>query len=93
MVEYDHTQGCSITGGVIYRGGQFPRLQGVYLYGDYCSGRIWGLRRAADGWQTQPLAVTPFRISTFGEDEAGEIYVADYAAGTIYRIVDTRGSG
>ncbi|MGC8782353.1 MAG: PQQ-dependent sugar dehydrogenase, partial [Anaerolineae bacterium] len=93
VVEYDHTQGCSITGGVIYRGGQFPRLQGVYLYGDYCSGRIWGLRRAAGGWETQQLAATSFRISTFGEDEAGEIYVADYAAGVIYRIVDARGSG
>lgn len=89
VVEYDHTQGCSITGGVVYRGQQFPRLQGVYLYGDYCSGRIWGLRRTADGWKTQQLAATAFRISTFGEDEAGEVYVADYATGAIYRIAES----
>ncbi len=88
VVEYDHTQGCSITGGVVYRGRQFPRLEGMYLYGDYCSGRIWGLRRTANGWQAQQLAATALRISTFGEDEAGEIYVADHAGGTIYRITD-----
>ena len=90
VVEYDHTQGCSITGGVVYRGQQFPRLQGVYLYGDYCSGRIWGLRHTAGGWQVQQLAATAFRIATFGEDEAAEIYVADYAGGAIYRITDVR---
>jgi len=87
VAEYDHALGCSITGGVIYRGPQFAPLRGIYLYGDYCSGRIWGLRRDAGAWQSSQLAATALRISAFGEDEAGEAYVADYATGSIYRIV------
>ena len=55
VAEYDHSQGCSVTGGVIYRGDQFDRLVGTYLYGDYCSGRIWGLRKPGAGW-TQPAS-------------------------------------
>jgi glucose/arabinose dehydrogenase len=90
VAEYDHTLGCSITGGVVYRGPQFARLRGVYLYGDYCTGRIWGLRRDAGAWQSRQLAATALRIAAFGEDEAGEAYVADYATGTIHRIVDSQ---
>jgi len=88
VAEYDHSQGCSVTGGVIYRGDQFDRLVGTYLYGDYCSGMIWGLRKAGAGWTNQLLRDTAFNITAFGEDESGEIYVADYAGGQIYRIVD-----
>ncbi len=90
VAEYDHTLGCSITGGVLYRGPQFARLRGVYLYGDYCTGRIWGLRRNAGAWQSRQLAATALRIAAFGEDEAGEAYVADYSAGAIYRVVDSQ---
>jgi glucose/arabinose dehydrogenase len=88
VAEYDHSQGCSVTGGVVYRGIQFDRLVGMYLYGDYCSGRIWGLRQTGAGWANQLLLETTFNIAAFGEDEAGEIYVTDYAGGNIYRIVD-----
>jgi len=90
VAEYDHSLGCSITGGVIYRGAQFARLRGVYLYGDYCSSRIWGLRRGAATWEARQLATASLRISAFGEDEAGEIYIADYGAGAIYRVVDSQ---
>lgn len=86
VAEYDHALGCSITGGVVYRGAQFAPLRGIYLYGDYCSGRIWGLRRDAGAWQSRQLAATALRIAAFGEDEAGEAYVADYATGTIHRV-------
>jgi len=88
VAEYDHSLGCSVTGGVVYRGVQFDRLAGTYLYGDYCSGRIWGLRQSGAGWANQLLLKTAFNIAAFGEDEAGEIYVTDYAGGKIYRIVD-----
>ena len=87
VVEYDHTGGnCSITGGYVYRGGLFPALQGVYFYGDYCSGRIWGMKRAGSTFVNRLLLETGMHISTFGEDEAGNIYVADYGTGNIYLI-------
>jgi glucose/arabinose dehydrogenase len=88
VVEYGHSQGdCSITGGFVYRGGEFSALQGVYIYGDYCSGRIWGLRRAGGAWENKLMLDSTLLISTFGEDEAGNLYVADYATGDIYKII------
>jgi glucose/arabinose dehydrogenase len=91
VIEYDHDQGCSVTGGSIYRGTRSPRFAGNYIYGDFCSGTIWGATRASNGTVTsrQLLDVT-FSISTFGEDLNGEIYVADYSNGAIYRLVDER---
>jgi glucose/arabinose dehydrogenase len=85
--EYPHADGdCSVTGGYVYRGALFPELRGVYLYGDFCTGRIWGLRRFGGSWVNRLLLDTALNISTFGEDEAGELYLADYASGTIYTI-------
>ncbi|NLE75662.1 MAG: hypothetical protein GX605_02770, partial [Chloroflexi bacterium] len=56
IAEYDHTQGCSITGGYVYRGARYPQLQGIYLFGDFCSGRVWGLQRQPSGdWRTAEL--------------------------------------
>jgi len=87
VVEYDHTGGnCSITGGSVYRGGLYPVLQGVYFYGDYCSGRIWGMKRVGSTFVARLLLETGMLISTFGEDEAGNIYVADHGTGKIYLI-------
>ncbi len=86
VAEYFHGKGdCSVTGGYVYRG-KIEQLKGIYLYGDYCSGRIWGLRQSGGKWVSQLLLETPYRISTFGEDEQGELYLADYGGGTIYRI-------
>jgi glucose/arabinose dehydrogenase len=76
VVEYDHALGCSITGGYRYRGIRFPSLAGVYLYGDFCSGRIWGARESGGGWTASQLLDTDLPISTFGEDEEGTLYVA-----------------
>ena len=81
---YDHTQGASVTGGFVYRGPQVA-LQGVYLYGDFANGKIWGLQRDGATWESKLLLDTDFLISTFGEDSAGNLYVADYNGG-IYRI-------
>jgi glucose/arabinose dehydrogenase len=77
---------CSITGGYVYRGNQIPALDGVYIFGDFCSGRIRGLQNDGDAWQSGLLATTNFMISTFGEDEQGEIYVANMTGGGIYQI-------
>jgi glucose/arabinose dehydrogenase len=90
VATYDHSQGCSVTGGAVYRGSALPALQGIYFYGDYCSGRIWGLRRMGAGWETVALPVPgalPMNIATFGEDEAGNVYVANYANGDLLKIL------
>jgi glucose/arabinose dehydrogenase len=89
VVEYNHTGGnCSVTGGYVYRAGSYPRMQGLYIYGDFCSGRIWGLRRASGVWQNTLLLDTAIMISAFGEDEYGELYAASYASGEVYPLVD-----
>ena len=86
VAEYLHGSGdCSVTGGYVYRGSNVA-LRGIYFYGDFCSGRIWGLRRNGAVWESQLLSDSTLSISTFGEDEAGELYVADYSTGEIYRI-------
>jgi hypothetical protein len=75
---------------VVYRGSAFPALQGIYFYGDFCSGRIWGLRKKGAGWETAVLPVPgapPMNISTFGEDEAGNVYLANYANGDFLKIL------
>jgi len=91
VIEYPHTGGaCSVTGGYVYRGTRNPRLKGMYVYGDYCSGNIWGATRHANGAVvSQLLADVPFPISSFGEDASGEIYVADHFNGRVLRLVDT----
>lgn len=86
IYEYGHDQGCSVTGGVVYRGRNLPEWSGVYLFGDYCAGWVDGLRRLPDGtWQVQRLFRDLGRISSFGEDEQGEVYVIDHG-GTVYRL-------
>ncbi|MBP9074744.1 MAG: PQQ-dependent sugar dehydrogenase, partial [Caldilineaceae bacterium] len=85
--DYAHTQGnCSVTGGFVGRNLDQPGLWGRYLFGDYCSGRIWGLTSDLDGWQADLILESGLRISTFGQDQAGRIYVADITGGGIYRL-------
>ncbi len=74
VAEYDHGQGCSVTGGYVYRG-SMPAWSGIYLYGDYCSGNVWGLIRSDGGWQTRVLFEALGRITSFGQDESGEVYL------------------
>ncbi len=86
VAEYDHSQGCSVTGGYVYHGTRFPALTNIYFYGDYCSGKIWGLRREADGrWSQAELWPGGYTISSFGQDEAGEVYLVDHR-GDIFQI-------
>ena len=75
--EYDHTVGKSITGGFVYRGKRAPELQGLYLYADYVSGKLWGLRYDASKGTVignYEIPSPPYPVISFGEDEAGEAY-------------------
>ena len=77
--------GCAVTGGYVYRGAAFPELRGAYLYGDYCSGRLWGLVRNTSGqWINALIMDTNYTISAFGEDQNGELYIVDYAGQLIH---------
>jgi len=84
--EYSHTEGCSVTGGYVYRGSNLPELQGYYFFGDYCGGQIWAAYRTESGtWFATLFMDTEYIISSFGEDAFGELYLVDYK-GTIYRL-------
>jgi glucose/arabinose dehydrogenase len=88
VLEYDHGQGCSVTGGYRYRGSVLPGLAGVYVFADYCSGVVWGANEGAGGsWSSVSLLSSGLRVSAFGEDEAGELYLADHLGGAVYRLV------
>lgn len=88
VAEYTHAGHCSVTGGYVYRGQAFPALNGVYLYGDYCSGVVWALTPSGDGgWQSVEALRTSVQLSSFGEDEAGELYVTDLSGGTVSQLI------
>jgi glucose/arabinose dehydrogenase len=87
IAEYGRDGGCSVTGGHVYRGYEYPQLAGLYFFGDYCSGRMWALSEPSAGqWQMTELPRASIQISSFGEDEAGELYVAGYGDGRVYRV-------
>jgi len=88
VVDYRHVGGnCSVTGGYVYRGNAFPQWNGLYFYGDYCSGRIWALAPdGRGGWSNAEVLDSDLTLSSFGEDAAGELYALDYGSGMIYRL-------
>ncbi len=86
--QYDHKEGCSIIGGHVYRGEKVPQLKGIYLYGDFCQGKIWAAANHEGQWRKTLLFNEQYNITTFGIDEEGEIYFTDYGFGVIYKIVD-----
>lgn len=86
IAEYTHEQGCSVTGGYVYRGRRIRELVGRYLFGDYCSGRLWTLTETPGGrWTMTLLLESELRISSFGEDQDGELYVVDHR-GAVYLL-------
>ncbi len=88
VVEHPHSDFRSLTGGYVYRGKRLPELAGTYVYGDFDTGRVWGLR--LDGTKIvkhQELTRTTHRIVSFGEDEAGELYHLDFVQGQLHRLV------
>ncbi len=95
LVAYPHVMkgadNCSVTGGFVYRGAAYPILVGGYLYGDFCSGRMWLVSAGAYTPATPTLvrgspSSPSLMISSFGESDSGELYVADLRGGTIHRI-------
>jgi hypothetical protein len=87
VAEYPHEQGCSVTGGYLYRGSVIPALAGRYLYGDYCTGRIWALTRSGERWESTEVLDSDLKISSFGQDTRGELYLTDIETGKLYQIV------
>jgi glucose/arabinose dehydrogenase len=88
-LEYSHTEGCSITGGYVYRGSVLPDLQGLYFYGDFCQGWVRSLRYLSG----QAIEVTDWprlrpggSVLSFGEDAAGELYVLS-SSGSVFKLI------
>ena len=89
---YHHDDGCSITGGHVYRGSAVPHLVGTYVFGDFCQGRIWGLTIDDQGVATRAeldLSVPQVTLVSFGEDASGELYILSFDD-TVYRLEAVR---
>lgn len=94
VAEYPHSgslegmSGCSVTGGYVYRGQELPEWQGVYFFSDYCSGGVFGLARTGESdWLATALFSPGGNLTTFGVDEAGELYLAEYGSGSLLRLM------
>jgi len=92
IAEYGHegTPDCSVSGGYVYRGSEQPELDGVYVFGDYCSGNMWTLQVDTKRYEPHTVLRSDISISSFGEGENGEIYVSDISGGGVYRVVAGR---
>ena len=88
--EYDHNLGLSITGGFVYRGKKIPALAGYYIYGDYDSGRVWGLKYEAGRVTADVQLLIAASISSFGEDNEGEIYLCNHYGHAVLKLVGAR---
>ncbi|MXZ23085.1 MAG: hypothetical protein F4Y84_21270 [Caldilineaceae bacterium SB0665_bin_25] len=99
VAEYDHTRGCSIVGGAVYRGTELPQLTGHFVFADFCRGDIWSITRednaedpaesqaARQPWLAELIVPGSVPVSSIGEDEEGNLYVTGYADGAVYKIV------
>jgi len=85
VLEYDHGTGCSITGGYVYRGSRLSQLRGSYVFGDLCSGTIWAAARSGGDFTVRTVSGQIQQPTTFGEDNAGELYAANLQ-GQLYRF-------
>jgi len=86
VTQYAHLGGdCSVSGGYVYRGQKIPSMFGFYFYGDYCSGRVRTLVNFQGQWRSSVLLDTRYLISSFGQDDAGELYLVNLG-GEIYRF-------
>jgi len=85
VLEYSHDNACSVTGGYVYRGSRLPQLRGSYVFGDLCSGVIWAAARSGNGFTVRTVSGQVQQLTTFGEDNAGELYAANLQ-GQLYRF-------
>lgn len=85
VATYGHDEGCSVTGGHVYRGHMHPEFMGGYFFADYCSGLVWAMPAEGRGGAVV-VAETGRSISSFGEDETGEVYMTDLNSGDILRL-------
>jgi glucose/arabinose dehydrogenase len=87
IAEYSHAEGNAVIGGFVYRGANLPSLKGDYVFGDLGTGKIFVLQETTPGVFTRTLLLTTGKtISTFGQDQAGELYVVDIGAGSIFKL-------
>ena len=91
IIEHSHAEARSITGGYVYRGTRLKELVGAYIYGDYDTGKIWGLRYAGGRvvWHRE-LVDSDLRLVSFGEDARAELYLVDHMGGKIHRLAPNR---
>jgi glucose/arabinose dehydrogenase len=86
---YPHNPECSVTGGYVYRGSASSPYYGYYFFADYCSDRVWTIHNVSGNWVTEDYGQFPGNnFSTFGEDVAGQLFIAGITTGTIYRVVE-----
>jgi glucose/arabinose dehydrogenase len=85
VVQYSHDEGCSVTGGFVYRGPGVPALKGRYVYGDYCSGRIWSIPSSSARPTARLEGVRVPNLVSFGEDLDGRLYAVSHG-GVVYRF-------
>lgn len=90
IAEHHHSEARSLTGGVVYHGSKLPELKGAYVYGDWSTGRVWGIRhqKGKVTWHKE-LADTPYQITGFGIDSKGELLIVDHG-GAYYRLEPTK---
>ena len=93
VIEYDHSEGFSVTGGFVYRGSGIPALVGSYLFADFGSGRLWAAHETANGFTPRVLGLTGRNPSAFGQSHDGEIFLVDFTEGGITKIVGQPCSG
>ncbi|MEO8538931.1 MAG: PQQ-dependent sugar dehydrogenase [bacterium] len=87
IFDYDHDEGCSVTGGYVYRGKAVAPLVGRYLFTDYCSGKLWASTATGDGkFSTATIGKLPQGVTAFGEDESGELYFVVDSEGAVYKF-------
>lgn len=86
---YGRSDGYAVTGGYVYRGRRFPRMQGRYFFTDFGSGHLWSLRQVNGAWMRKTeLASAGSTLASFGEDEQGELYVMSLSTGQLWRLED-----
>jgi glucose/arabinose dehydrogenase len=86
VFEFDHGEGCSVTGGYVYRGKSIAGLAGRYIFTDYCTPKLWVTTKRGEEFETSDMGNLPKGISSFGEDEAGELYFVTDSQGALYRF-------